>query len=520
MTAEATALHVSTTPIPGLLVITLPVHGDARGWFKENWQREKMIALGLPDFGPVQNNISFNAEPGVTRGIHAEPWDKFISVGCGRVFGAWVDLREGESFGRTFWIEITPDVAIYVPRGVGNSFQTIEAPAVYTYLVNDHWSADKQGEYTFVNLADSTANIPWPIPLEQAELSAKDRAHPLLADVVPFSAPRQWRASSGGIAAPDTARSRTEAAPDAAHAPTSTDGAASTAASNSQEWASTGCTLVIGCNGQVGRALQGLWLGRDDVRFVDRSTLDLASRESMEAFDFSPYSTIVNAAAYTAVDEAETAEGRRAAWAVNVMGVASLVEAARTVDATFVHISSDYVFDGSFALHLEDEEFAPLGVYGQTKAAGDAVVSSLARHYIMRTSWVVGEGKNFVRTMMSLAERGIDPNVVNDQVGRLSFASEIARAIDHILRTAQPYGTYNISNSGDVVSWAEVAKKVFELTGHDPERVKPVSTFEYYGDTAGISPRPLNSAFALEKIEATGFRPRDQFEALATYVRT
>ena len=75
--------------------IDLTVHGDNRGWFKENWQREKMVALGLPDFQPVQNNISFNDEVGVTRGIHAEPWDKFVSVATGRVFGAWVDLREG-----------------------------------------------------------------------------------------------------------------------------------------------------------------------------------------------------------------------------------------------------------------------------------------------------------------------------------------------------------------------------------------------------------------------------------------
>src|SRR5690606_24991227 len=90
---------VHETPIPGLLVVDLPVHGDARGWFKENWQREKVLAAGLPDFGPVQNNISFNQAPGVTRGIHAEPWDKYISVATGRVFGAWVDLREGDSFG-------------------------------------------------------------------------------------------------------------------------------------------------------------------------------------------------------------------------------------------------------------------------------------------------------------------------------------------------------------------------------------------------------------------------------------
>ena len=165
MTAQPVVHH---TPIPGLLIVNLPVHGDARGWFKENWQREKMLAAGLPDFRPVQNNISFNQAVGVTRGIHAEPWDKYVSVATGRVFGAWVDLREGPSFGTAYWHEITPEVAIFVPRGVGNAFQTLEAPAAYTYLVNDHWSETAQAQYTFVNLADETAAIPWPIQIGRA----------------------------------------------------------------------------------------------------------------------------------------------------------------------------------------------------------------------------------------------------------------------------------------------------------------------------------------------------------------
>ena len=119
-------LNVRATDIPGLLVIDLPVHGDNRGWFKENWQREKMRAAGLPDFDPVQNNISFNTSVGTTRGIHAEPWDKYVSVASGRIFGAWVDLRAGESFGRVVTVELGPDTAIFVPRGVGNAFQTLQ----------------------------------------------------------------------------------------------------------------------------------------------------------------------------------------------------------------------------------------------------------------------------------------------------------------------------------------------------------------------------------------------------------
>ncbi len=180
------SLAARTTPIPGLLLVDLPVHGDNRGWFKENWQREKMTELGIPDFGPVQNNISFNDAVGTTRGIHAEPWDKFISIGFGSVFGAWVDLRAGESFGTVFTAELDPSTAIFVPRGVGNSYQTLEPNTVYTYLVNDHWSPEKLGEYSFVNLADETADIPWPIPLANVELSDKDRQHPRLGEVTPL----------------------------------------------------------------------------------------------------------------------------------------------------------------------------------------------------------------------------------------------------------------------------------------------------------------------------------------------
>ena len=167
-----------------MLLFDLPVHGDNRGWFKENWQREKMLALGLPDFGPVQNNISFNDKAGTTRGIHAEPWDKFVSVATGRIFGAWVDLREGPTFGAVFTAELDAGKAIFIPRGVANSYQTLEDNTSYVYLVNDHWSAD--AEYTFLNLADETVSIPGPFPWTQAELSDKDKAHPRLKDVVPM----------------------------------------------------------------------------------------------------------------------------------------------------------------------------------------------------------------------------------------------------------------------------------------------------------------------------------------------
>ena len=177
-------LEVAETSIPGLFEIQLVVHGDQRGWFKENWQKAKMEALGLPSFEPVQNNISFNVERGVTRGIHAEPWDKFISMGNGEVFAAIVDLRQGKNFGRLETFHLTPAKAIYVPQGCANAFQTLTTNAVYTYLVNAHWSPATK--YTMLNLGDPTVNIQWPIPLAKAILSEKDKAHPTLDKIKPM----------------------------------------------------------------------------------------------------------------------------------------------------------------------------------------------------------------------------------------------------------------------------------------------------------------------------------------------
>jgi dTDP-4-dehydrorhamnose 3,5-epimerase len=180
----ADQLAVRETVIPGFYEIDLVLHGDQRGWFKENYQRAKMEAMGLPHFEAIQNNFSFNAEAGVTRGLHAEPWEKFISLANGKVFGAWVDLRKGAGFGKVLTMEITPAKAVFVPRGVANAYQTLEPNITYTYLVNEHWSPE--GKYASVNLFDSELGIQWPVSKEKAIVSEKDQANPMLKDVEPM----------------------------------------------------------------------------------------------------------------------------------------------------------------------------------------------------------------------------------------------------------------------------------------------------------------------------------------------
>lgn len=442
----------------------LPVHGDARGWFKENWQKEKMTTVGLPDFGPVQNNISFNAERGVTRGLHAEPWDKFVSIGAGSVYGAWCDLRkDSPTYGKAFTVTLDPSKAIYVPRGVANGFQALEDNTVYMYLVNDHWSADAQ--YANVSIFDESLNLNWPITLDQAIISDKDKAHPKLVDAIPIP-PKK--------------------------------------------------VLIVGAGGQLGKALQVLY---PTAECADRTTLDIASPDLATARRWRDYDAIINAAAYTAVDQAETPDDRRAAWEVNATAVANLVHVAASHNITLVHISSDYVFDGAISEHDEDEPFSPLGVYGQSKAAGDIAASTTPRHYVVRTSWVIGEGNNFVRTMASLAERGITPSVVDDQIGRLTFTTDLAAGIKHLLDTNAPFGTYNISNDGDPVSWATVAKEVYKISGKSRDDVTPVTTTEYYQGKEGIAPRPLQSTLKLDKIKGVGFTPRSWNKALGEYLQ-
>jgi dTDP-4-dehydrorhamnose 3,5-epimerase len=187
MAVPTTEFTAHETEIPGLLIFDVTYAGDDRGYFQEKYQKAKLVAAGLPEsFQVVQNSLSYNKEVGVTRGLHAEPWDKYIAVVTGRVFCAYVDLRKGASFGKMVTVEITPNTAVFLPQGVANSFQTLDPETYYLYSVNAHWSADNYDKYCFVNLADPALNVQWPIALDKAVMSDRDRNHPLLKDVKPL----------------------------------------------------------------------------------------------------------------------------------------------------------------------------------------------------------------------------------------------------------------------------------------------------------------------------------------------
>lgn len=361
-------------------------------------------------------------------------------------------------------------------RGVGSGHSSVRPTGCGQRLSDAHrgrglllpreraLSAD--AAYRHLNLADRTADVSWPIPLDQATISDKDRTHPDLPHVVP-AAPRR--------------------------------------------------PLILGAGGQLGQALAEAFPG---ARLLTRRDVDLTDPEAVAGLDLSGVDTIINAAAFTAVDDAETPAGRSAAWAVNSTAVAALVGAARRHRCTVVHYSTDYVFDGAGGsgagrAYRETDPVAPLSVYGQSKAAGESAVRTHPQHYLIRTSWVIGAGGNFVRTMHRLASQGVRPAVVGDQVGRLTFTDDLAEATRHLLEHGSPFGTYHLTSAGAPGTWADVARRVFAAAGRDPGDVRPVSTEEYgAGSERPVAPRPRLSVLDLSKIHDAGYSPPDQWARL------
>jgi dTDP-4-dehydrorhamnose reductase len=275
-------------------------------------------------------------------------------------------------------------------------------------------------------------------------------------------------------------------------------------------------TVIVGADGQLGRALRREF---PDAVALDRLALDVSDAEAVAGYDWSGVDVVINAAAYTNVDAAEEPEHLSAVRAANVDAVRHLADAAQEHGFTLVHVSSEYVFDGRHDGPIpEDVEHSPLSVYGQSKADGDVEAARAEKHYLVRTTWVVGEGGNFVRTMASLADRGVSPAVVDDQVGRPTFTADLAAGIRHLIETGAPFGTYNLTCDGDPVSWAGLAAAVYEACGRRADDVRRVSTAEYFADKPDAAPRPLNGVLDLSKITATGFRPRYWRPALSEYL--
>lgn len=256
--------------------------------------------------------------------------------------------------------------------------------------------------------------------------------------------------------------------------------------------------LVTGASGQLGhdvvRAIGSEVIGTSSAE------LDITDKNSVFSFvESCRPDTIVHCAAYTAVEKAEKEPEK--CHAVNTLGTAYMAEAAARIDAKFLYISTDYVFDGNLGRPYEVDDIpSPLGVYGRTKYEGEVAVRELLRkHFVVRTSWVYGvNGGNFVKTMLRLGKEHGSVRVVNDQSGAPTYTKDLAKLLVRIIQS-EKYGIYHAANSG-FCTWYEYAQTIFSLAGIDVT-VEPVSTAEL----PGKAQRPPNSVFSYKSLITAGF---------------
>ncbi|MBQ2802120.1 MAG: dTDP-4-dehydrorhamnose reductase [Lachnospiraceae bacterium] len=274
--------------------------------------------------------------------------------------------------------------------------------------------------------------------------------------------------------------------------------------------------FVTGCNGQLGRAVNLQYKDDPNVTFVNTDVADLDITkvdDVMKAVKAEKPDVIVNCAAHTAVDACETDLDN--AYRINAIGPRNLSLAANEVNAKLVHISTDYVFDGKGTRpYTEFDAVGPQGAYGRTKLAGEEFVKAFAnKYFIIRTAWLYGDGKNFVKTMLRLSETNDAVSVVNDQVGSPTSTKELAGAIAHLIPTDN-YGLFHGTCEG-VCSWADFTEEIFRLKGLST-KVNRITSAEFNAK----APRPAYSVLENYMLKLTTDYKFAQWEdAIAEYIK-
>ncbi|WP_026679370.1 dTDP-4-dehydrorhamnose reductase [Fictibacillus gelatini] len=274
--------------------------------------------------------------------------------------------------------------------------------------------------------------------------------------------------------------------------------------------------LVTGYTGQLGFDVvkEGLDRGLDMIGVGSRD-LDVKDEKAVNDYvnEIKP-NAIIHCAAYTAVDKAE--DDKENCWKVNVDGTSYLAKAAKKINAKFMYISTDYVFDGKGDIPFTEANTPnPIGYYGLTKYEGEKIVESLLTDwFIVRISWVFGiNGNNFVKTMLRLAETRNELNIVGDQFGSPTYTHDLSKLLLNMIQTSK-YGIYHVSNEG-FCSWAEFAKEIFQQSGKRI-KVNTINTEEY--PTRAV--RPKNSRMSQQKLIENGFSPLPKWQdAVKRYLR-
>lgn len=272
--------------------------------------------------------------------------------------------------------------------------------------------------------------------------------------------------------------------------------------------------LITGSNGMLGHDLVDELDENHDLILTDSKVLDITdNKQTIEYICNVKPDIVINSAAYTDVDGCE--ENQDLAYSVNGDGVRNLALACKEVNCPLVHISTDYVFDGSATEPIqEDGEIGPISIYGKSKLKGEeAIQEILDKFFIIRTAWLYGiNGRNFPKTMLELAENHSEITVVYDEVGTPTYTPDLASGIAELIETDY-YGIYHLTNSGSC-SWCEFARYIFEIAGKDV-KVIPVTASEF----ARPAPRPSYSVLENKNWVEKGFKPlRDYKEAIKDYI--
>ena len=284
--------------------------------------------------------------------------------------------------------------------------------------------------------------------------------------------------------------------------------------------------IVTGSGGQLGRAIRKRLDGRYELIQTDIFDDEATKIRKLDITDVDQVTSlvratgpdgIINCAAYTAVDAQEKDVDN--SWKINALGPRNLAIAAEDAGIPLVHVSTDYVFAGDQPVpYTEFDTPGPVSVYGKTKLAGEQFVREFSRrHYILRTAWLYGEGKNFVKTMLRLAETHEEVSVVDDQIGNPTSAADLARAIDYLLPT-ENYGLFHATCEGSC-SWADFSEEIFRLAGKTT-RVTRLTSEEYAARNPQSAPRPKYSHLEKLMFKLTGdFRMSDWHEAIEAYLK-
>ena len=278
--------------------------------------------------------------------------------------------------------------------------------------------------------------------------------------------------------------------------------------------------LLIGADGMLGGELKERLEKKYEVTGTTLQTLDICDRDAVlaKAREVKPY-FIINCAAYTNVDGCEV--NYDLANKVNGLAVANIAEAALENDSTFIHISTDYVFDGKLdveKIYTEDMTPAPVSAYGKTKLVGEENAAKAKKYYILRTAWLYGlGGKNFVKTMLRLSETHDTLNVVADQHGSPTSTTTLCRIIEGVMEKEPEYGIYHSTNGG-FTTWYGFTKKIMELAGKSTV-VNPLTSEEYKQMNPASSDRPKNSQLSKDKLKSIGIVPANWEDALAEYLK-